>query len=34
MAISGVFVFSHETPWWQRLLSVALATIGLFLLRR
>jgi drug/metabolite transporter (DMT)-like permease len=31
MAISGVF---HETPWWQRLLGVALAIIGLFLLRR
>src|SRR3954465_4130993 len=33
MAIVGV-VFFHETPSWQRLLGVAFAIVGLFLLRR
>ncbi|MFL6504476.1 MAG: EamA family transporter [Candidatus Udaeobacter sp.] len=33
MAIVGVLFF-HETPSWQRLLGVAFAIVGLFLLRR
>ena len=33
MAVAGI-VFFHEPPSWQRLLGVALAVAGLFLLRR
>ena len=33
MAIAGI-VFFHEPPSWQRLLGVAFAIVGLFLLRR
>ncbi len=33
MAIAGIFFF-HETISWQRLLGIALAITGLFLLRR
>jgi bacterial/archaeal transporter family protein len=33
MAIAGILFF-HEAPSWQRLLGVALAIMGLFLLRR
>lgn len=33
MAIAGI-IFFHETPSWQRLVGVALAIAGLFLLRR
>ncbi len=33
MAIAGIFFF-HETPSWQRLVGMALAIAGLFLLRR
>jgi bacterial/archaeal transporter family protein len=33
MAIAGIMFF-HESPSWQRLLGVAFAIIGLFLLRR
>ncbi len=33
MAIAGILVF-HEAPSWQRILGIALAIIGLLLLRR
>jgi transporter family protein len=33
MAIAGILFF-HESPSWQRLLGVAFAIAGLFLLRR
>ncbi len=33
MAIAGILFF-HEAPSWQRLLGVAFAIVGLFLLRR
>jgi bacterial/archaeal transporter family protein len=33
MAIAGIFFF-HEPPSWRRLLGVAFAIIGLFLLRK
>jgi transporter family protein len=33
MAIAGIMFF-HESPSWQRLLGIAFAIIGLFLLRR
>jgi len=33
MAIAGILFF-HESPSWQRLLGVAFAIVGLFLLRR
>jgi transporter family protein len=33
MAIVGILFF-HESPSWQRLLGVAFAIAGLFLLRR
>ena len=33
MAIAGILFF-HESPSWQRLLGIAFAVVGLFLLRR
>jgi drug/metabolite transporter (DMT)-like permease len=33
MAMAGILFF-HESPSWQRLLGVAFAIAGLFLLRR
>ena len=33
MAIAGI-IFFHEAPAWQRLVGVAFAIVGLFLLRR
>jgi bacterial/archaeal transporter family protein len=33
MAIAGI-VFFHEPPSWQRIIGIALAIVGLFLLRK
>jgi bacterial/archaeal transporter family protein len=33
MVIAGILFF-RETPFWQRLLCIAFAILGLFLLRR